>query len=327
MACIDQITGVLVFSTPSLIDPFCCLVRVIFMSIWRTLIFVPADNPSLIRKVPEKGADAVILDLEDAVSSANKEKARGAVKDHISYLKSEGCSVCVRINSSPEHAVLDVEASLCEGLDAFMIPKVDYSDQLSEFENLLNATAGYGAARLKDVKLIPLVESAVAMPELFSIARAERVIGLAFGVEDFSHSMGVEPSLSVLELPSKMISLAAASRGLMSLAVPVSISDFSDVDRYRAAAESGKAYGVTGAICIHPKQVKVANEVFSPTIKQVTHAREVLATWQSQLDKGGALAVINGQMIDRPVVLRARNTLLMAGDKPPGLTELFPDSQ
>ncbi|MEL6862392.1 MAG: CoA ester lyase, partial [Pseudomonadota bacterium] len=279
----------------------------------------------LIEKVASKGADAVILDLEDAVAPKNKDAARSQLKDQIESLKSKGLPVLVRINAEPELAAKDINSFLGVEIDGIVVPKVDGAEHLSSLAKLIAGLAASAGTEGVPYRYIPQIESALALPELHAIAAHEGVIGLALGTEDFSLSIGVEPTFDCLELPAKLISLAAASRQIMSLAVPTSISNYTDLGSYQSAAETGKKFGVTGAICVHPNQVLVANDVYKPSADQVAHAKAVLEIWLGQIQSGGAVAVIDGQMIDKPVVLRATRTLSLAGEDVPASSELFPD--
>ncbi|HRQ64195.1 MAG TPA: aldolase/citrate lyase family protein [Xanthomonadaceae bacterium] len=156
--------------------------------------------------------------------------------------------------------------------------------------------------------IVALVESAAALPVLDALSAQPRVAGLALGTEDFCIGLGVAPTPAVLELPSRQIALAASVRGQMALAVPLSIAAFREVDAYVAAVAAGAAWGVNGAICVHPLQVGAANTGFGADAAELDGARRVVAAWDAR-EAGAAVVALDGRMIDLPVVARARRLL------------------
>jgi len=140
------------------------------------------------------------------------------------------------------------------------------------------------------------------------VAAIPRVVGLALGSEDFCLQLGVAPTPAALELPSKQVALTAAIRGQMALAVPLSITDFRDTDACAAAVATAAAWGVNGALCIHPNQVTIANRGFATDAAALLEAQKILEVWQARA-KGAAVVALEGRMIDQPVVERARRLL------------------
>lgn len=157
--------------------------------------------------------------------------------------------------------------------------------------------------------LIALVETPRGISALPALARVPAVVGLALGTEDFSLALGVPPEPAVLDFPSRQLALAAAERGLMALAVPVSIAQFRDMEAYAAAVDIGAAYGINGAICIHPSQVAVANRGFGVTAEERAVAERIVAAWDEATGRGASVTSLDGRMIDAPVVERARRLL------------------
>ncbi|MBL4893649.1 MAG: hypothetical protein JKY59_02075, partial [Emcibacter sp.] len=147
------------------------------------------------------------------------------------------------------------------------------------------------------------------LDNLPEITRIDRVIGLALGTEDFCLELGVAPRPDVLDLPARQIAFAAAKRNQMALAVPISIAEFRDMAAYGTAADLATNFGVTGAICIHPAQVKTANDCFQPDADAVAEARKILDVWKDAQTQGQAVASLDGKMIDLPVAERAKALL------------------
>ncbi|HWV13586.1 MAG TPA: CoA ester lyase [Sphingobium sp.] len=273
---------------------------------WKSLLFVGADQPERIAKIATRGADAVILDLEDAVPAFGKAAARAALPDAIATLVSQGQPLVVRINSAWRDVMADLDAALQPGVSALMVPGCERVDRLSVLWEMISELAA--ERRLDHTPgLIGLVESAAGLVNLPELAAFPQMIGLALGPEDLALDMGVSPSAELLDMPSRQMALAARAHDLMALAVPVSIAAYADADAYRAAAMTGRSWGVTGAICIHPTQVAIANAIFQPSEQDLEEARSILEAWASR--DGGGVVSLRGRMIDLPVVERARRLL------------------
>lgn len=279
---------------------------------WRSLLFVPADDEARCAKACRVGADAVILDLEDGVAPAAKAAARARIGAAAAALRAAGVAAVVRINGGWRAALQDLEAAVAAGADAVMAPKVEEAARLRVLDELLDELEREHGRAPGGTGVVALVESPAALAVLAELAAAPRVIGLALGTEDFSLALGVAPTPAALELPSRQIALAAAARGQMALAVPVSIAQFRDIEAYAAAVRTGAAWGVTGAICIHPAQVGAANAGFDPGEAARAEARRVLEAWEARPEHAGVTA-LDGRMIDRPVAEQARRLLRRAG--------------
>lgn len=273
---------------------------------WRSLLFVGADQPKRIARIATRGADAVILDLEDAVMADAKAGARDALPDAIAMLAGQGQPVVVRINSAWRDAMADLEVAVQTGAAAIMVPGCERVERLSVLQEIISELAAERGL-VHAPGLIGLVESAAGLLNLPALAAFPQMIGLALGSEDLALDMGVGPTPELLDLPSRQIALAARAHGLMALAVPISIATYADTDAYRAAAVSGRRWGVSGAICVHPAQVAIANETFLPSVRDLDEARAVLQAWEARGDAG--VVSLSGNMIDLPVVERARRLL------------------
>lgn len=273
---------------------------------WRSLLFVGADQPERIAKIATRGADAVILDLEDAVPVHAKIGARAALPEAIATLTAQGQRVVVRINSAWRDVMADLEAALQPGVAAIMVPGCERVERLTILWEMIAELAAERQLP-QPPGLIGLVESAAGLVNLPALAAFPQMIGLALGSEDLALGMGVSPTPDLLDLPSRQIALAAHAHDLMALAVPISIATYADTDAYRAAAMAGRRWGVSGAICVHPAQVGIANETFQPSEQELDEARAILQAWEARGDSG--VVSLRGQMIDLPVVERARRLL------------------
>jgi len=283
---------------------------------WRSLLFVPADDARRCAKACTIGADAVILDLEDGVAAAHKSDARARLEGAAAALREAGVAVVVRINRDWHAALADLDAAVHAGADALMVPKVEDAARLRILAQMLaEAETAYGRDA-GATGLIALVESPAGLYALPELAAIPQVIGLAFGSEDFCLELGVAPTPAVLELPSKQLALAAAVRGQMALAVPLSITHFRDGDAYAEAVRAGAGWGVNGALCIHPAQVAIANRGFAADPAQLHAAQRIVDAWCARAEDVAVVA-LEGRMIDLPVVERARRLLARAASLSP----------
>lgn len=279
---------------------------------WRSLLFAPADHETRCAKAGTVGADAVILDLEDGVAATAKAVARTRIGHSARDLAAQGNTVMVRINAGWRLAAADLDAAIGTDVRAIMVPKVETSarlDVLGEMIGELEAERGLAAGH---TGLVALIESPAGLARLPDIARHPRMVALALGTEDFSLALGVPPTPVALDLPSRQIALAAAARGIAACAVPISIAAFQDSQAYAEAAAAAAGYGVTGALCIHPNQVAVANDCFAPSAAALAEAEQVMALWAQAQAAGQSVVAHAGRMIDLPVAERARRLLTLA---------------
>jgi citrate lyase subunit beta/citryl-CoA lyase len=275
---------------------------------WRSLLFAAADDTRRLAGIAERGADAVILDLEDAVPADRKPAAREGLRSAIDALAQKDQRVVVRINAGWRDAFADLDVAVRSGLCAVMVPKVEDAARLKAIAELV-AEFAVEAGLEEPPALIALIESAAALPHLSDISAISELIGLALGSEDFSLSLGVPPSPAVLDLPCRQIALAAAPRGLMALGLPLSIATISDEIGWSSAVEQARAIGMTGALCIHPRQVGPANRGFAPSEQERLRAGRIVEAWDAA--GGSGVILVDGRMVDRPVVLGARRILAM----------------
>lgn len=279
---------------------------------WRSALFVPSDAGERVAKAADRGADAVILDLEDGVAPVAKPAARNGVAEQARMLSGRGVAVVVRINAGWRLAIDDLAASAGSGIDAVMVPKCEDPGRLAVIGEILDEIEAERGLAAGAIGIVALIESPRGVAAAPALAAVPRVIALALGSEDFSLAMGVEPTATALALPTRQIALAAAAQGIMALAIPISIAAISDEPGWRAAAAEARAFGATGALCIHPRQVAIANAAFTPADEEIADAAAVVKAWQDAGGDAAGVATLNGRMIDRPVIERARRIMARA---------------
>ncbi|SOY96434.1 Citrate lyase subunit beta-like protein [Cupriavidus taiwanensis] len=260
----------------------------------RSYLFVPASRPERFAKAHAAGADQVILDLEDAVSEADKGSARNHLAD---YLSSGGHGM-VRINST-QTPWFEYDLSVCRrpGVKGVVLPKAESAEQVERVVRQLPRGVG----------ILPLIETAVGMTNLSQIASAPGVERLIFGTVDFRTEMGIEGDDQELLFFRSMLVLASRAAGIAAPVDGVTVS-ISDADELRRASERGRRLGFGGKLCIHPSQVAEVNKAYRPSDSQLAWAERVVEHAKAN---PGAFQ-LDGEMVDAPVIARAANLLKQA---------------
>ena len=267
----------------------------------RTYLFVPGNRPDRFEKARQSGADAVILDLEDAVQSAHKDLAREAVATWLQPAR----PVYVRINGmGTSWFERDLEVVGLPGVLGVVLPKAEHPEQVAQV-----------AARLTgQAQVLPLLETALGVWNARALAQAPRVERLAFGSVDFQLDTGITGDQE--ELLHARSRLVLASR-IASILPPVDgvTMALDDLTRLRDDVARARRLGFGGKLCIHPKQVETINREFAPTEAERVWARRVLEAVEAT---GAGALRLDGELIDRPVIARARSILAQADS--PGQT-------
>lgn len=277
-----------------------------------SMLFVPADTERFLAKAGQRGADALILDLEDAVARSAKAFARANLATFVPLLQaSAGVPIYVRVNNEPELLAADLEAAIAAGADGLLMPKVDSAAQVVQLDADMHRMEIQYQRAAGGIRVVALLESPLAICNALSIAQSStRLSTLLFGTEDFGAATGLESSPESMSVPAQMMALAAAAAGLHPMGLPGTVAEFTDADAYRAVAMRAKRIGMRGSICIHPAQVPVINEVFGGTAEEAERARRLLAVFDLSVAAGRGAVAYEGKMIDEPIAIRARRFLL-----------------
>jgi len=268
---------------------------------FKSLLFVPASRLDMAERAHERGADAVILDLEDGVAAADKPAARNTVGSLLEGLRGKGVQVLVRINSLDDGGASDIEAIPDVFTPPLLIPKVTEPGQLLAVEECW-VSSGKELSRLQ---LLPMIESPRGLFRAEQIAAAtRRVSAMVFGSEDFAAEAGLSTEIDALAMPAQWVALAAAAAGISAYGLPGSLGNYHDMELFEATLRRAKTMGFCGSLCVHPKQVLLANEIFKPSTQEIKWAEAVVA----QSGAGGATGGDAG-MVDAPVLARARAIL------------------
>jgi citrate lyase subunit beta/citryl-CoA lyase len=277
----------------------------------RSLLYVPANARKFVAKAHERSADAIILDLEDAVAPDDKTEARAALATAVPSVGQNGAMVFVRINSEPDRLNHDAEAACRAGAAGLMVPKVQSPETLQALAAFLHPIEQ--SLGRPPLHFIPLLEDPGAILDARPILRATpRILATAVGGEDLATAMDAEPTPDMLRLPKLLVHLAAKAAGILSFGLLRSIAGFKDTDAIAASAREARALGFDGASCVHPAIVPILNEAFAHTPEALDRARRLVAAFEAA---GQGAFTFENQMVDIPIVDRARR--LIARDRRP----------
>lgn len=270
------------------------------MMLLRSMLFTPGNNMRMIHKAGTLGADAIILDLEDAVPLAEKETARIFVKDSIQQVAAGGVQVFVRTNAlTTGLAEEDLNWTVQAGLDGIVLPKAESKDDVLEMEGLMAALEKERELKPGGLVIVPTLESARGVVNAYEIATASRrVVAVAFGAVDFTRDMGVHLSKEGTELfyARSRIAIAARAAGVQAIDTPW--IDIADEEGLIQEAKTARQLGFRGKLLIHPAQIEPVNQVFSPSADEVEYARKVVEAFKEAEAKGLGAISLEGKMID-----------------------------
>lgn len=280
---------------------------------WRSLMFVPVTAEKFVKTGADRGADAIILDLEDAVAPSQKDLARTLIAAAIPEVSRKGADVVVRVNRPWRMLVRDIEAAVIPGVTALMLTKVDTAEHVQAVDSIVTELEAERGMSAGSMKLIVLVEDAKGFFRMEAIAHSSpRIVGMSLGSEDFAADVGMQSDPEGLFYPKQHMLFAARSAGLMPMGFVGSIADFRDQEAFRQIVRRSKRLGFMCASAIHPLQVSVLNEEFAPTAAEIDRAQRMVAAYDDAYAKGLGAVQFEGAMIDVPVVNRAQTVLARA---------------
>ena len=283
------------------------------MLILRTLLFVPGNQQRRIEKARSIPADALILDLEDSVPLSEKDSARKMVAASLDGLASSGREVFVRINSLPtSYAVLDIKAVVTKGLRGICLPKSESADDIHRANALIADAEKEANLEIGSTGILALVETPKGIINAYEVASASsRVLGITFGIEDYTLSMGIKRTKEGAEIYYPRSVMAVACHAANVLAIDCMYSDVRDEEGLVKEAESSRQMGFQGKLVIHPDQVSPVNQVFSPSEEESAYARRVVEAFEVALVQGLASTTFEGKMVDIAVAERAKKLLAL----------------
>jgi len=280
----------------------------------RSMLFLPGNNPNMLINGNCLGSDAVIFDLEDAVSPAEKDAARILVRNTMRYMDFHGCEIIVRINSiDTPYWKKDLDEILPCKPGLVLLPKTGTAaDALAADAYMSEVEAKLGLEQ-NTVGLMPLIETAMGVENAFAIAScSSRVKALFLGAEDLTADLQCKRTKEGREIEYARTRLVVAARAAGVDVYDTPFTDVNDDEGIWTDAQLAKALGFTGKASISPRHVDVINEVFSPSQRDIDYAYEVMEAIRVAKEQGKGAISLYGKMIDAPIVARAQQTIAMA---------------
>lgn len=277
----------------------------------RSLLYVPGNMPSMLQNIPLFQCDAVQIDLEDAVPLSEKDAARVLVRRFLDNYKNRNKEILVRINGlDTKWALDDLKTVLPARPDGIRLPKADSPEVVEHLDTLLTEYEEELGLEVGFFKILPSIETAEGVLNAPKTAKAsERLIGLAFGAEDYTATMEINRTKTGEELFNARMNVLWGAKAAGIQAIDTIFADVNDMEALRKETELIKKLGFTGKCMINPRQIEIIHDVFAPKQEEVDYALEVIEAIKRAREMGTGVISLKGKMIDRPVVVRAARVL------------------
>lgn len=274
----------------------------------RSVLFAPAVRPDVLAKLAGRGADAVVIDCEDATPAVAKAASRQHALRYGAETAASGVQVLVRINPvTSEWFDDDIREALSPGLAGVVVPKVEHVDDLDRIADALDAAGHH------DLGIMVGLETALGVADARDLLHHPRVVAAYFGAEDFVADMGGRRTAGNAEVHFARSSVALAGRLAGVPMIDQVVTDFRNDDAFVAEVAEARNLGYRGKLCIHPCQVQLAHDAFTPSVAEVDRARRIVAAYSAAATAGLAAIDFEGQMVDAPVVAQARQLIALRG--------------
>lgn len=280
----------------------------------RTMMFVPGNNPGMLRDAHIYRADSLMFDLEDSVALAEKDAARLLVYHMLKSIHYGSCELVVRVNGlNTPYGRQDVEAMVRAGAHVIRLPKTETAADVLEMEQEIARVEQAAGIPVGRTGLMAAIEGAKGVLHAYEICVAsERLIGVALGAEDYTANLKTVRTKEGEELLFARNMILNAARAAGIAAIDTVFHDVDDMEGFEKETMLIKRLGFDGKSVINPRQINVAHRVFQPEAQQIEHARRVVAAMREAEARGTGVVSLNGKMVDRPVLLRAQHVLHVA---------------
>ena len=280
----------------------------------RTMMFIPGNNPGMMRDAHIYGSDSLMFDLEDSVSMAEKDAARMLVYNALKTIDYGTTELVVRINPlDTPYGRADIEAMVCAGAQVLRMPKTESAQDIIECEKVIEEMELKHGIPVGPPLMMAAIEGALGVINAYQIATAsKRLIGIALGAEDFCANMKCQRTThgGELQLARQTIVLAARAAGIDAL--DTVYSDVNNEEQLLFEARLIKDLGFDGKSVINPRQIAPVHSVFNPTQKDIDKAKKIVAAIKEAEARGSGVISLNGKMVDKPVVIRAQRVIELA---------------
>jgi len=280
----------------------------------RSMLFLPGNNPNMLINGNCLGADAIIFDLEDAVSPSEKDAARILVRNTMKYMDFFKCETVVRINSvDTDFWKDDLDELIPCKPNLILLPKTSLPDDVLKVDEYISCVEESSGMKKGTVGLVALIETALGVENAYSIATAcHRVRALFLGAEDLTADLRCKRTKEGREIEAARTRLVMASRAAGIEVYDTPFTDVNDDIGIESDAQLALSLGFSGKAAISPRHVEVINRVFSPTMEEIEYAYEVMDAIKLAKEQGKGAIALRGKMIDAPIVARAEMTISMA---------------
>ncbi|HER1347485.1 TPA: citrate (pro-3S)-lyase subunit beta [Streptococcus pyogenes] len=279
----------------------------------RTMMFVPGANAAMLRDAPLFGADSIMFDLEDSVSLKEKDTSRALVHFALKTFDYSSVETVVRVNGLDSCGVLDIEAVVLAGVNVIRLPKTETAQDIVDVEAVIERVERENGIEVGRTRMMAAIESAEGVLNAREIAKAsKRLIGIALGAEDYVTNMKTRryPDGQELFFARSMILHAARAAGIA--AIDTVYSDVNNTEGFQNEVRMIKQLGFDGKSVINPRQIPLVNEIYTPTEKEIDHAKQVIWAIREAESKGSGVISLNGKMVDKPIVERAERVIALA---------------
>lgn len=280
----------------------------------RTMMYIPGNNPGMIREGHIYGSDSLMFDLEDSVSLKEKDAARFLVYNALKTIDYEGTETVVRVNGlDTPFGRDDFEAIVRAKPDIIRLPKTEKPEDIIEADKLISEIETKVGMEVGTVKLMAAIESALGIINAYDIAKASpRLIAIAIGAEDFVTDMKTTRSKDGVELMMARSQVLLAARAAGIYALDTVFSDINDEEGFINEVKHIKQLGFDGKSVIHPKQIESVHRIYTPSNKEIEKSIRVLNAIEEAERNGSGIIALDGKMIDGPIVERARRVIELA---------------
>ncbi|VTS83323.1 citrate (pro-3S)-lyase subunit beta [Streptococcus dysgalactiae] len=279
----------------------------------RTMMFVPGANAAMLRDAPLFGVDSVMFDLEDSVSLKEKDTSRALVHFALKTFDYSSVETVVRVNGLDSCGALDIEAVVLAGVNVIRLPKTETAQDIVDVEAVIERVERENGIEVGRTRMMAAIESAEGVLNAREIAKAsKRLIGIALGAEDYVTNMKTRryPDGQELFFARSMILHAARAAGIA--AIDTVYSDVNNTEGFQNEVRMIKQLGFDGKSVINPRQIPLVNEIYTPTEKEIDHAKQVIWAIREAESKGSGVISLNGKMVDKPIVERAERVIALA---------------
>ncbi|HEP1545600.1 citrate lyase beta chain / citryl-CoA lyase subunit [Streptococcus pyogenes] len=279
----------------------------------RTMMFVPGANAAMLRDAPLFGADSIMFDLEDSVSLKEKDTSRALVHFALKTFDYSSVETVVRVNGLDSCGALDIEAVVLAGVNVIRLPKTETAQDIVDVEAVIERVERENGIEVGRTRMMAAIESAEGVLNARDIAKAsKRLIGIALGAEDYVTNMKTRryPDGQELFFARSMILHAARAAGIA--AIDTVYSDVNNTEGFQNEVRMIKQLGFDGKSVINPRQIPLVNEIYTPTKKEIDHAKQVIWAIREAESKGSGVISLNGKMVDKPIVERAERVIALA---------------